>query len=200
MADKRITVFCSASNSVLPKYKKLAYKLGESIAKQDNILVYGGGEHGLMGEVAKGAIDNDGRFVGVITSHLVGKESKSGNTITHIVPTMAERKEFIFEQSDFVVVLPGGCGTMDELFEAMTMRIIGERTHPIYILDTKDHKFSESIRQLIDMMVEMGTLAKRDRDCVTYVDSVTELERLIRKNLSKPYISALGMKIKELTK
>lgn len=193
----RVTVFCSASDKVLDKYKKLAYRLGKRLAKEGHTLIFGGGDRGLMGEVSRGVLENQGQLKGVITEHLFDKEARSQATITDCVPTMSERKELIFAHTDFVVVLPGGFGTMDEFFEAATMRQIGERQHPIYILDTPDHIFSNAVRYLINAMRDMKVIQKRDRDVVTYSDDLDELMFMIKKGVCRPYDSKFPAKVIE---
>jgi uncharacterized protein (TIGR00730 family) len=132
----RITVFCGASAGVDPRYATMAVEAGRSIAEAGLGLVYGGGHVGLMGLVADAAMKSGGEVIGVIPRFMEKAElAHQGVTELILVDTMHQRKQRMHELSDAVIALPGGFGTMDELFELLTWRQIGLHEHPIGLLN-----------------------------------------------------------------
>lgn len=118
---KSICVFCGSSVGKRPVYIEKARALGTLIATNNIELVYGGGNIGLMREVADAAIEAGGSVVGVMPKHIVNKEiAHTGISKLHIVDTMHERKALMSQLSDAVIAMPGGFGTIDELFEILT--------------------------------------------------------------------------------
>jgi len=135
----KIAVFCASSTTVPDSAKQLGFALGAEIAAKGHELVWGGGAISVMGEVARGARSNSGKTIGVIPELLVGVEfvDKEASEI-HIVKDMRERKGLIEELSDAFVVLPGGAGTLEELFEIWVGRFLKFHNKPIVILDPFD--------------------------------------------------------------
>lgn len=132
----RIAVFCSSSPSIDSKYVDLAYHLGEAIAGQSWELVTGGGHISMMGAVSRGARAGNGRTVGVIPQALVDIEfADHENDELHVVETMGERKALITNISDAFITLPGGAGTLEELFEIWVGRYLKFHNKPVVILD-----------------------------------------------------------------
>jgi uncharacterized protein (TIGR00730 family) len=118
---RRIAIYCGSSNAVDPSYRATASALGRGLAERGIGLVYGGGDVGLMGEAARGALSAGGEVIGVITEQLVKLEvGRLDLAALHIVPSMHARKLKMTELADAFVALPGGYGTLDELFEAVT--------------------------------------------------------------------------------
>ncbi|MCL4169259.1 UNVERIFIED_CONTAM: hypothetical protein GTU68_013529, partial [Idotea baltica] len=126
MPVKSICVYCGSRNGAQPAYTEAAVSLGQAIAEEGWRLVYGAGDVGLMGEVARAAQRAGGDTFGVIPKHLVDLEvGKTDLTRYVVTETMHERKKVMIMNADAVVVLPGGAGSLDELFEALTWRQLG---------------------------------------------------------------------------
>lgn len=136
MTKPSICVFCGSRSGNRPAYAEAARATGRVIAKSGCRLVFGAGDVGLMGEVATAAIAAGAPTLGVIPVHLLNRERKKRD-MTNIVVTedMHERKKVMFMNSDAVVVLPGGAGSLDEFFEILTWAQIGLHQKPIYLLD-----------------------------------------------------------------
>ena len=132
-----VCVYCGSRAGVNPAFAEDAVAIGEGLATRDWRLVYGAGDVGLMGDVARAAQAAGGETFGVIPQHLVAREiGKSDLTSYVITETMHERKKVMFMNCDAVVVLPGGAGSLDELFEALTWRQLGLHNKPIYLVNT----------------------------------------------------------------
>jgi uncharacterized protein (TIGR00730 family) len=133
---KRVLVFCGSSPGRRPEYAAAAGELGRLLAARDLEVVYGGAHVGLMGELADAALAARGTVIGVIPSRLVEHEiAHAGLTKLHVVESMHERKALMAELSDAVIALPGGSGTLDELFELFTWKQLGLHRKPIGLLD-----------------------------------------------------------------
>jgi uncharacterized protein (TIGR00730 family) len=133
---KRVLVFCGSSPGRLPEYSEVAGELGRLLAQRGLETVYGGASVGLMGALADGALAAGGTVIGVIPTRLVERElAHAGLTKLHVVETMHERKALMAELSDAVIALPGGTGTLDELFELFTWRQLGLHHRPLGLLD-----------------------------------------------------------------
>jgi hypothetical protein len=138
-------------------------------------LVYGAGDVGLMGEVARAAQDAGGRTFGVIPEHLFPREVGKRDLTTFVVTeTMHERKKVMFMNADAVVVLPGGAGSLDELFEVLTWRQIGLHEKPIFLLNTDG--YWNPLAALIDQIVGEGFADASLRDMLVMLDDVDALE------------------------
>ena len=136
MTPSSICVFCGARTGRNPAHATAARAFGAAIARQGWRLVYGAGDIGLMGEVARAAQTAGARTLGVIPSHLMGAENGKRDLTTLVVTeTMHERKKVMFVNSDAIVVLPGGAGSLDEFFEMLTWAQIGLHRKPIFLLD-----------------------------------------------------------------
>ena len=133
---KRVLVFCGSSPGRIPEYADAAADLGRLLAQRGLETVYGGASVGLMGAVADGALAAGGRVIGVIPTRLVEHEiAHAGLTELRIVETMHERKALMAKLSDAVIALPGGTGTLDELFELLTWSQLGLHRKPLGLLD-----------------------------------------------------------------
>ncbi len=131
-----VCVFCGSSTGRSPAYATVAAELGGAIARRGMTLVYGGGNVGLMGVVADAALGAGGRVVGVITEALVGVEIGHDRlTELKVVGSMHERKALMADLAEAVVALPGGFGTLEELFEIVTWGQLGYHTKPAVVLD-----------------------------------------------------------------
>ena len=152
---KTICVFCGANSGNRPIYADVAVVLGQELARRQMRLVYGGGSVGLMGEVARSARDHGCPVIGIIPEHLTTKELMGdpiGDLI--VVKTMHERKAKMAELTDAFIAIPGGFGTMDELFEAITWGQIGLHAKPIGLLNVAG--YFDLLIQFIDHCVSEG--------------------------------------------
>jgi uncharacterized protein (TIGR00730 family) len=159
----RVLVFCGSSPGARPEYAAAADELGRLIAQRGLGLVYGGARVGLMGAVADGALAAGGEVVGVIPRQLVEHElAHSGLTELREVTTMHERKALMADLSDAVIALPGGTGTLDELFELFTWSQLGLIRMPIGLLDVAG--YWQPLLAMLDHMVAERLLRAEHRD------------------------------------
>ncbi len=135
-----ICVFCGSSDSVHTDYLLAARQMGVILAKNNIRLIYGGGKTGLMGAVAKGVIENGGTAIGVIIPSMNTESlAQEGLARMEVEPSMHARKARMHELADAFIALPGGFGTLDELFETLTWKQIGEHSKAIGLLDIKGY-------------------------------------------------------------
>ena len=154
---RSIVVFCGSSQGTDPDILSSAYGLGQALANKSITLVYGGAKIGVMGKVAKGALDNGGKVIGIIPDFLKLKEVYH-TALTELIVTdnMHERKLKMHEHSDGIIALPGGYGTLEELFEMITWAQLGLHQKPIGILNTNG--FYDDLLKMIRKMVDQGFL------------------------------------------
>ncbi|MEM7486979.1 MAG: TIGR00730 family Rossman fold protein [Bacteroidota bacterium] len=170
----RIAVFCGSSSGNDVEMTKMAFKLGEYMTGKGIDLVYGGANVGLMGQVADGALAQKGTVIGVIPDFLKRKEIFHPNiTELIVVETMHERKLRIHELSNGFIALPGGFGTMEELFEVITWGQLGLHQKPIGILNVKG--FYDAMLRFLDGMVTNGFLKQENRDMLLIGDTPEKL-------------------------
>ncbi len=173
-----ICVFCGSRPGTSPLYAAQARDLGTLIARRGWRLVYGAGDIGIMGEIARSAQGAGADVFGVIPTHLMQAEQGKRNLGTLVVTeTMHERKKVMFTNSDIVVVLPGGAGTLDEFFEVLTWRQIGLHTKPIYLLDLDG--FWQPLVTLVDHVIAQGFADPSLRSFFRPVATVAELDALL---------------------
>ena len=148
-----ICVYCGSNSGSKPVYAERARALGARIAEGGHTLVYGGGNVGLMGIVADAVLEHGGQVVGVIPEQLVKWEvAHTGVSRLEVVANMHERKARMFDLSDAFIALPGGFGTLDEMFEMLTWRQLGLGQKPCAFLDVEG--FYAPLMGMIDRMVE----------------------------------------------
>lgn len=148
----RICVYCASSNQSDPAYRKAAFHMGELLANAGHILVYGGGSAGSMGAVADGALSKGGEVIGILPRFMADLEwGHPGLTHLELVEDMRERKHRLLTGSDAVIALPGGCGTLEELFEAITLKRLGIYLNPIVLLDT--HGFYQPLDTFMEQII-----------------------------------------------
>ncbi|MBD8525203.1 TIGR00730 family Rossman fold protein [Pseudomarimonas arenosa] len=136
----RVCVYAASSGQCDPQYHQAAYALGQHLAEHGCSLVYGGGSTGSMGAVANGALSRGGEVIGILPKFMADLEwGHPGLTELQLVEDMRERKHRLLTGSDAVVALPGGCGTLEELFEAITLKRLGLYFNPILLLNTLDY-------------------------------------------------------------
>ena len=135
-----VCVFCGSRDGARPAYKAAADALGRALADENWRLVYGAGDVGLMGAVARSAMDAGGETFGVIPEHLLAMEVGKRDLGTFVVTeTMHERKKVMFKNADAVVLLPGGAGSLDEFFEVLTWAQLGLHENPVVVLNVADY-------------------------------------------------------------
>ncbi|CAA9201061.1 LOG family protein YvdD [Flavobacterium bizetiae] len=171
---KRITVFCGSSFGTEEIYKEQATLLGQTLAKQNIELVYGGANVGLMGAVADGILNAGGKAIGVLPNFLRSKEiAHLGLTELILVESMHERKTKMNDLCDGVIALPGGFGTLEELFEMLTWAQLGLHKKPIAILNING--FYDSLIELTKVMVEKGLLKDVNQQMLLVSDNIDDL-------------------------
>jgi uncharacterized protein (TIGR00730 family) len=164
----RICVFCGAGGGRLPTYREAAVAVGRELVRRGFGLVYGGGDHGLMGTVAAAVRDGGGEVVGIIPRGLLGVElaSEEGLAEAHaglrVVSSMHERKALMEELADAFCVLPGGLGTLEELVEVLSWAQLGLHQKPIGLLDVEG--YYQPLLRLLDHEVTEGFLAPEHRE------------------------------------
>jgi len=152
-----ICVFCGAATGRVPAYVDAARVVGEMLARRGIVLVYGGGSVGLMGALADAVLDAGGQAIGVIPQQLVDREvAHAGLTELHVVKDLHQRKARMAELSDAFITLPGGIGTMEELFEVWSWAKLGLHSKPCGLLNVNG--YFDSLRTLADEMVTEGFL------------------------------------------
>jgi len=171
---KRITVFCGSSFGTEEIYKEQATLLGQTLAKQNIELVYGGANVGLMGAVADGILKEGGKAIGVLPNFLRSKEiAHLGLTELILVESMHERKTKMNDLCDGVIALPGGFGTLEELFEMLTWAQLGLHKKPIAILNING--FYDALIELTKVMVEKGLLKEANQQMLLVSDNIDNL-------------------------
>ena len=171
---KKVAVFCGSSLGFNEIYKNDAIKLGNHFAENNIGLVYGGGKIGMMGILADTIIEKKGEVIGVIPG-LLRHDEVAHTEITEMIvtKTMSKRKVKISKLVDGYIALPGGFGTLDEIFEALTLGQLGIERKPVGILNTNGF-FNHLIKQL-DVMVTEGYLKQSNKEMLIISDSVDEL-------------------------
>jgi uncharacterized protein (TIGR00730 family) len=170
----RWCVFCGASDGNDPRFLAYAAELGAALANAGRELVYGGGRTGLMGAVADGAIAAGGHVIGIIPQHLDEREvAHNGISDLRVVGSMHERKALMAELSDAFIALPGGVGTLDELFDMLSWRQLGLHAKPIGLLN--HHGFFDTLLAQLDHMVAQGFVANEHRHLLISARDLAEL-------------------------
>lgn len=171
---KSIVVYCGSSPGTNPVYKEVARELGEKFAEKEIRLIYGGGNLGLMGAVADAVLSNGGQVTGVIPNFLAALEV-AHHTLTelHFVETMHERKFKMVQFAKGVIALPGGYGTLDELFEILAWRQLRLYDGPIGVLNVNG--FYDLMLQQLDRMVADGFLKAENRELLIVSNTIDEL-------------------------
>ncbi len=171
---KSICVYCASSIGNNPIYGETAYELGQTLAEYGIELIYGGAKVGLMGKVADGAISKKGKVTGIIPEFLQTKEIAHETLFELItVKTMHERKALMQEKSDGFIALPGGFGTMEELFEILTWGQLDLHRKPIGILNVNG--YYDALVQLIESMISAGLLKEEYIKLLLISDSIEDL-------------------------
>ncbi len=169
-----LCVFCGASDGNHPDYRRAAVVLGQTIANRGLTLVYGGGSLGSMGAVADGALAAGGEVIGILPHFMADLEwGHPGLTRLELVEDMRERKHRLLTGSDAVVALPGGCGTLEELFEAITLKRLGLYFGPIILVNTRG--FYDDVVRLLDRSINERFMNPEHRAMWTLVDRAEDV-------------------------
>jgi uncharacterized protein (TIGR00730 family) len=171
---QNLCVYCGSSNLVAPKFLEAAFAFGRIMGRAKLGLIYGGGRVGLMGRVADGVLAEGGRVTGIIPEHLHRREV-AHDTVTEllVVGSMHERKQRMAERADAFVVLPGGYGTLDEMFEIVTWRQLGLHDKPIVLVDLDG--YWQALERLVDHFATQGFISPSNRALYQKVDRIDEV-------------------------
>lgn len=174
----KVAIYCGASNNVDPRYYKIAAEVGATLANQGIGVVFGGGQVGLMGALADGALNAGGEIVGVITEKLQHLElGHNGLTELHVVETMSERKAMMLKLADAFVALPGGVGTWEEIFEAATLTQLNYQLKPTGFLNALG--YYQHLIQFLDHASAEGFLRPNHKELFIFEENFSALlERL----------------------
>ena len=192
---KRVAVYCGSASPADPRYIATAQLVGRTLAESGIGVVYGGGRLGLMGAVADAALAAGGEVIGVIPEALVGAEvAHRGCTQLHVVPGMHERKRAFTDLSDGFVTLPGGVGTMDELWEAISWAQLGYHNKPVGLLN--DGGFYDELIAFYRHMGETGFVREAHRGIMVVADEIDALIAAMRAYV--PHRTIFAMKADDL--
>ena len=178
---KSLCVYCGSRPGNSPAFKEAAIAIGKEAAKRGCRIVYGGGKLGLMGATAGAARDAGGAVFGVIPDFLVELEGILEGVDHKVVDTMHERKMMMFEESDAILTLPGGIGTLEELIEVLSWARLSLHRKPVVVLNLDG--FWAPLKQLFEHIVEEGFADKNLLNDMVFVDSVDEIFPAIESQL-----------------
>jgi uncharacterized protein (TIGR00730 family) len=179
MANLKVCVYCASSKQCDPAYLDAAERLGRHLARHQATLVYGGGGAGAMARLAEGALGAGGTAIGIIPRFMVDLEwGHKQLTDMRIVEDMRERKHLMLSGADAVVALAGGCGTLEELFETMTLKRLGQYLGPIILVNTRG--FFDRIVAALDHCIDERFMDTRHRDMWTVVKEPEEVLEAIK--------------------
>lgn len=171
---KSVAVFCGSSSGSDNIFREQAVALGQTLARQEIQLIYGGADVGLMGAIADATLDAGGKVTGVLPRFLRSKEiAHKKLTELILVETMHERKMKMDELCDGVIVLPGGYGTLEEFFEMITWAQLGLHKKPVAVLNING--FYDDLIRLVQIMVDKGFLKKANQDMLLISSSIDDL-------------------------
>lgn len=178
-----VCVFCGSRTGNRPAYVRAAHETGAILAQHGWQLVYGAGDVGLMGEVARAAQEAGGRTFGVIPEHLFSREVGKRDLSTFVVTqTMHERKKVMFMNCDAIVVLPGGAGSLDEFFEVLTWRQIGLHEKPIFLVNVEG--YWDPLLAVIERIIAEGFAAPSLRDFTIAVPDAAALQKALEETFA----------------
>lgn len=175
---KRICVDCGSSRGLLPEYCQAARTLGRTVAQEGIELVFGGADCGLMGEVADSALAHGGRVLGVMPKWIADRVGHRGLTETFIVSTMHERKQKMFDLADGFIALPGGMGTLEEIFEVLTWGQLGMHAKPCGLLNVAG--YYDHLLRFLDHCVEQRFIKPVHRGILLVASDAAELLAAMR--------------------
>ena len=192
---KRLAVYCGSASPGDPRYLELAREVGAGLAERGMGVVYGGGRLGLMGAVAKSALDAGGEVIGVIPDALANSEVANHDcTELHTVGGMHERKQKFTDLSDGFITIPGGVGTMDELWEAVSWAQLGYHTKPVGLLNA--FGFYDHLIAFNRHMAEVGFVRPAHQGIILSEETLSSL--LDKMESYRPHTPIFQMKASDL--
>ena len=185
---KRLAIYCGSATPADPVFIDSAREVGRTLAERGIGVVYGGGRLGLMGAIADAALAAGGEVIGIIPQALVDAEVAHRDlTELHVVPGMHERKKAFTDLADGFVTIPGGTGTMDELWEALSWAQLGYHADPVGLLNTAG--YYDPLIQFWGRMGEVGFLRPQHRDLLIVADTLDVLlERMAAHRPTQPIV------------
>ncbi|MCD8739379.1 TIGR00730 family Rossman fold protein [Mucilaginibacter roseus] len=182
---KAVCVYCGANCNGDTDLLNSIEALAQYFADNNITLVFGGGRVGVMGLIADAVLAKGGKAIGVIPQFLADKEvAHSGLTELHVVQTMHERKQLMVKLSDGIIALPGGLGTLDELFEALTWLQLGLHKSPVGVLNLNG--FYDLLLKQLDLMVEQKFLKPANRTMILSSDNISGLMQAMNSFVAAP--------------
>ena len=179
----KICVYCASSAKVNKSYFDATEKLAKLFVENSTEVVYGGGAVGLMGKLADTILENGGKIKGIMPKFMHELEwAHKGVIDFEFTETMHERKSKFLVGIDGIVALPGGSGTLEELFEAITLKRLGQFTKPIVILNTNG--FYNPLRDMLEMFVSQNFMDKKHLDMWEFVDEPEEVLNAIKNSVT----------------
>lgn len=183
-----VCVFCGSRPGADPAYGDAADAVGRTLAADGMRLVYGAGDVGLMGRVARAAQSAGGACFGVIPVHLLQREVGKRDLTTFVVTeNMHERKKVMFMNADAIVTLPGGPGSLDEFFEVLTWRQLGLHDKPMILLNARG--YWDPLLALLDHIVAQGFAEQSFRDSLSVADTPDQVAAILRADRSRRQMS-----------
>ena len=176
--DMKICIFCSANQQIDPEFFTMTEELGRWAAKNGHSIVYGGVNQGLMECVGKAAKENGGRTIGVVPT-IVEKTGRTSDYVEIEIPcdNLSDRKQLMMDQSDVFIALPGGIGTIDEIFTVASSATIGYHNKLVILYNMKG--FWDSLIALLDDLQAKGMIRGDWRDYIKTADSIEEIGQII---------------------
>ncbi len=182
---KSVCVYCGSANQASQEYFHAAQQMGETLARRGLTLVYGGGKTGLMGALADSVVEHGGAVIGVIVESMNTPElAHTRLTKLEVTPTIHQRKARMYELADGYIALPGGYGTLDELFETLTWAQIGEHSKPVGLLNVNGY-YDDLLRMLDRALKEKFLFPEHRRAllCDSQADGLLEAMEAYRPPL-----------------
>ena len=178
VANMKICIFCSANQAIDPDFFLLTEELGQWAAKKGHSIVFGGVNQGLMECVAKAAHDAGGRTIGIVPQ-IIERNGRLSQFVDVEIPcdNLNDRKQLMQDQSDVFIALPGGIGTLDEIFTIAASATIGYHQKPVILYNMKG--FWDSLIQMLDNLYAKGVIRNQWRTYIKVVSSLGELEELL---------------------
>jgi uncharacterized protein (TIGR00730 family) len=174
MNINKVCIFCASSRKSDSVYFDAAKRLGKELAKNKSTIIYGGGAVGLMGAIADSALSEGGKVIGILPKFMQELEWGHKNlTELHLVLDLHERKKKLIDGVDAVIALPGGCGTFEELFEAITLKRLAIYLNPIIILNT--NHFYDPLIELLESSINQNFMDERHRHIWSVVHEPEEV-------------------------
>jgi len=176
-----VCVFCGSKSGNNIKYLKLANTLGKKLAERNFNVIYGGGNSGLMGELAEGVLEKNGSLISVIPKFFKNKMDKIKSKKEIVTKDLFDRKSIMIKKSDFFIALPGGFGTLDEVFELISLNQLALIDKKIIILDINN--FWHSLKNLIKDLKKSGFLYTNKNNNIIFKNSISKTVGFIEDNL-----------------